>query len=334
MIALLATVLLAASAADPVVPSATPAPAAPPGRVLNRVAAVVNGEVITLRDLEERAGPEWKAAEAQAAGPARDKARRELLRTVLDTAVSEKLIEAQARELGVEVTEAELDAVVEDVKKNNRLDDAAFERALAQEGLTLEMLRQRFRKMLVARKVIGSRLADRIRVADEDVKAYWQQHPNEFLADFEVRVRHIFLKVASPNDEPRARAQGEKLLARLQAGEDFAEVARQASEGPSAADGGDLGWVKRRLLEREVENAAFALEPGQLSGLVRARAGFHILRAEERRGGEPRPFDQVKDEIRSRLNAEQAEGHQQQYVAELRKNALVEVNLPELQGAR
>jgi peptidyl-prolyl cis-trans isomerase SurA len=152
MIALLATVLLAASAADPVAPAATPAPAAPPGRVLNRVAAVVNGEVITLRDLEERAGPEWKAAEAQAAGPARDKARRELLRTVLDTAVSEKLIEAQARELGVEVTEAELDAVVEDVKKNNRLDDAAFERALAQEGLTLEMLRQRFRKMLVARR--------------------------------------------------------------------------------------------------------------------------------------------------------------------------------------
>jgi peptidyl-prolyl cis-trans isomerase SurA len=331
MIHLLAAVLLSAS---PAALATAPAATATPGRVVNRIAAVVNGDVITLRDLEDRAGPEWKAVEAQPAGPTRDKARRDLLRTVLDTLVSERLIEGQARELGVEITEAELDTVIDDVKKNNRLDDAGFERALAQEGLTLEMLRQRFRKMLVARKVIGNRLADRIKVADDDVKAYWQQHPGEFLADVEVRVRHVFLKVTSPADEARVRAVGAKVLARLQAGEDFAQVARETSEGPSAADGGDLGWVKRRLLEREVENAAFALEPGQTSGLVRARAGFHILRAEERRGGEPRPFDQVKDEIRARLNAEQAEGHQQQYVAELRKNALVEVNLPELQGSR
>jgi peptidyl-prolyl cis-trans isomerase SurA len=182
-------------------------------------------------------------------------------------------------------------------------------------------------------RVVQVRVRARIKVTDEDLKNYYQQHGQEFASGHEIKVRHIFLQVpagAASAEEARVREKGQKVLARLRGGEDFAKVARETSQGPSAADGGDLGWLRRGVIQPEVERAAFALETGQFSDLVRTRTGFQIVKVEGRRGGEPRPFDQVKDEIRDRLTNDQADVLRQQYVAELRKDALIEVKIPEL----
>lgn len=309
-----------------------PAPA-PPGRTLNRIAAIVNGDVITLRDLEERAGAALRQAQAEAEGPARDRARARALKGAFDALVAEKLLDAQAKELGIEVTESEIDQVVTETKQRYRLDDEALDRALATEGSSRQAYRLRVKRDLEGFRVVQLRVRARIKVTDEDLKNYYQQHQGEFAAGHEIRVRHIFLQIPSggaPADEARVREKGEKVLARLEAGEDFAAVARQVSQGPSAADGGDLGWLRRGVVQPEVEKAAFALETGQISGLVRTRAGFQILKVEERRGGEPKPFDEVKDEIRDHLTNDQADVLRQQYVAELRKDAFIELRLPEL----
>jgi peptidyl-prolyl cis-trans isomerase SurA len=182
-------------------------------------------------------------------------------------------------------------------------------------------------------RVVQVRVRARIKVTDEDLKNYYQQHEQEFASGYEIKVRHIFLQVpagAAPAEEARVREKGQKVLARLRGGEDFAKVARETSQGPSAADGGDLGWLRRGVIQPEVERAAFALETGQVSDLIRTRTGFQIVKVEGRRGGEPRPFDQVKDEIRDKLTNDQADVLRQQYVAELRKDALIEVKIPEL----
>ena len=312
--------------------SAAPEPA-PPGRVLNRIAALVNGEPITLRDLQQRAGPDWQQVEAMAAGPDRDRATTRLLKAAFEVIVAERLLQGQVKELGLEATEAEVGAAVEDIKKKNRLDDAAFDRALLNEGLTREMLRARIRGDLESMRVIQMKIRSRLKVSDEDLQNYYQQHEREFASGIEVHVRHIFLQLpaaAAAAEEAKARARGEKLLQRLAAGEDFAKLAREASQGPSASEGGDLGWLRRGVVQPEVEKAAFALETGQVSGLVRTRTGFQILKVEGRRGGEPRPFDQVKDEIRDKLTYEQGDVLRQQYVAELKKDAVIELRMPEL----
>ena len=312
---------------------AAPSPPAPPGRTLNRVAAIVNGDVITLRDLEERAGAALRQAQSEAEGPARDRARARALKGAFDALVAEKLLDAQAKELGIEVTESEIDQVVAETKQRFRLDDEALDRALAAEGSTRQAYRLRVKRDLEGFRVVQMRVRARIKVTDEDLVNYYRQHQGEFASGQEIRVRHIFLQLpggAAPADEARVREKGEKILARLRAGEDFAAVARQVSQGPSAADGGDLGWLRRGVVQPEVEKAAFALETGQVSGLVRTRTGFQILKVEERRGGEPRPFDEVKDEIRDHLTNDQADVLRQQYVAELRKDAFVELRLPEL----
>ena len=198
-----------------------------------------------------------------------------------------------------------------------------------------EALRERIRGQLQNFAVLQQKVGGRVKVSDQELENYYRSHPQEFQGEDEVRVRHIFLPVpegAAPAEVRRAQAEGERLLARLRAGEDFAKLAREVSKGPTAETGGDLGWLKRGTFQKALEDAAFALAPGQLSPLVRVGQGFHLLQAVERRKANGRGFEDVKELIRDRLIGEQAERYRDQYVAELRREAVIDVRLPELQA--
>lgn len=305
--------------------------AAPQGQIFDRVAAVVNGEVVTLSELEERAGELQRSALAKGADPA--KARAQALQTAFDQAVAEKLLSSQVVALQLEVTDAQIDAAVEDIKRRNRFSSEQLEEALASQGLTREAFRKNIKRDLEIFQILNLKVKSRVKITDEDVKSYYQSHPGEFEGDEQVRVRHIFLalsKSATPAEEARVQSEAEKVWQRIRAGGDFAKLARALSQGPSAADGGDLGWLKRGVVQPELEKAAFALSAGQVSPVIKTRAGFHILKVEERRTGQARPFDEVKEEIRNRLMTEQIESYRGQYVSELKKDATIDIRIPEL----
>ncbi len=328
--ALLLSLALAATPAAPAAPAASPAPAR---RVLNRVAALVNGQVVTLQEIEQRAGSALRAAEEYPAGAAREKARAEALQRAFDAIVADKLFEEKAKELEIEVTDQQVEAAIEGVKKQNGFSDAQFEQALRAEGMDPSAYRARIRRELQTFQLLQYKVGSKVKASDEDLRNYYQSHPQEFEGAEEVHVRHIFLPLpdgAGEAEVARARAEGERILQRLKVGEDFAKVAREASKGPSAPDGGDLGWLRRGTIQPDFEDAAFALETGRFSGLVRVGAGLHVIKVEERRRGGAQTFEEAKDEIRTRLMEEQGEGYRQQFVAELRRDALVDVKLAEL----
>ena len=305
----------------------------PQGRVLDRVAALVNGEVVTLLELEERAGPELRRVENQPPGPSRDRERTRVLKEAFDGAVSERLFQAQVAALGVEITDAEIDSVIQDVKRRNGLDDDRLDEALRAQGMDRAAYRKAVKRDLESMRLVQLKIRSKVKVTDEDVKNYWQTHPQEFRAGEEVRVRHIFLPLppdAGGAEVARVDAIAARALARVKGGEDFGKVALEMSQGPSARDGGELGWLKRGTVQPDVEKVAFSLQPGQISGLVRTRPGYQIIQVEERRGGGPRPFEEVKEEVRDRLVNEQGDTYRAQYIAELRKDAVIEVKIPEL----
>lgn len=307
--------------------------ASTPPEVVDRVAATVNGEVVTLLELQDRAGPELRRIEAQPPGPSRDKERAAALKVAFEALVAERLFSAQIAALGVEVTDPEVDAVVEDVKRRNGLDDDRLDEALAAQGMDRASYRKSVKRDLESMRLVQLKIRNKVKVTDEDVKNYWQSHPQEFRTDEEVRVRHVFLALregAPAAEAARVRAQAEKALARIRRGEDFALVARQASQGPSASEGGELGWLRRGTVQPDLEKVAFALQPGETSEIIRTRQGFQILQVEQRRGGGPKPLDEVKEQVRDRLINEQGDSYRAQYVAELRKDAVIDVRIPEL----
>jgi peptidyl-prolyl cis-trans isomerase SurA len=306
-----------------------------PGEVVDRVAATVNGEVVTLSEVAERAGLEYQRADQLPQGKERDEARAAALRRAFDLIVAEKLLAKQAQALQLEVTEQQVDAAVADIRTRNRFSDEDLDRALTEQGLDRATFRAQIRRELETYQVLQFKVRGRVKVSDDDLRNYYQTHPQEFGGEEELHVRHIFLPLpenASPADEAKARAAGEKVLQRLKAGEDFASVARQVSKGPSAEDGGDLGWLRRGTIQKALEDAAFALKNGQFSGLVRAGPGFHVVKVEGRRRGGEKSFEDAKEEIRARLIDEQAGATRQQYLDELRRDAAIDVKMPELRG--
>jgi peptidyl-prolyl cis-trans isomerase SurA len=309
--------------------------AASPGEVVDRVAATVNGEVVTLSEVAERAGAEYERAGLLPAGKEREEARAAALRRAFDQIVAEKLLAAEAQALQLEVSEQQVQAAVEDIKTRNRFDDEQLARALAEQGLDLPAFRAQVRRELETYQVLQYRVRGKVKVTDEDLRNYYQRHPQEFGGEDELKVRHIFLPLpedATAAEEARARALGDKVLQRLKTGEDFAKVAREVSKGPSAEDGGDLGWLRRGTIQKSLEDAAFALKDGQISGLVRAGPGLHVLEVEARRRGGERSFEDVKEEIRAHLLDEAAAQTRQQYLDELRRAAAIDVRIPELRG--
>jgi peptidyl-prolyl cis-trans isomerase SurA len=313
---------------------AAPASTAPDRRQIDRVAAVVNGEVVTFSELVARSGTEYRRADAMPPGASRDRARAKALQSAFDQVVAERLVEGEAKTLGIEVTEAQIDAAVDDVKKRNNLSDEMLKQALASEGLDLKAYRERLRKDFENHLLIMAKVQNRVKVSDDDIRGYYQSHLSEFAGEEQVKLRLILLSVpagAPAAEDARVKASGEVLLTRLAAGEDFADLARQVSQGPGASSGGDLGWVKKGTMPIDLERVAFVLAPGQNSGLVRAKTGWIILKAEDKRASKAPPLDEVKDRIREKIGNQQAEIYRKQYIDELKREAVIETKIPELE---
>jgi peptidyl-prolyl cis-trans isomerase SurA len=117
---------------------------------------------------------------------------------------------------------------------------------------------------------------------------------------------------------------------RLATGEPFTEVAKAISKGPGAGEGGDLGWMRRGTLQRALEEVVFNLKDGELSTLVRAGPGLHLFKVEERRQNGGRSFEQAKEEVRERLSMEQTQAYREQYLGELKRDAVIDVLLTQL----
>lgn len=320
--------------------SQTPAP--PPGvstvpqegrTVVNRVAALLNGEVVTLRDLQDRAGEDLRRASAAPAGAERDQATRRALRRAWEALLAEKLFRAQAVALQLEVSDAQVDSAVDDIKTRNRFDDTQLDLALAGQGLDRAAFKAQIRRELETMQVLNYKVRSRVKVTEEDLRNYYQTHPAAFGGEEELHVRHLLLALAA--DAPAAavqaaQAQGARLQQRLQAGEDFAALVREVSKGAGAEVDGDLGWLKRGQIQKQLEDAFVGLADGQVSKLVRSGPGLHLFKLEERRRAGGKTFDQAKEEIRDALVQEQTGSYRDQYLAELKRDAVIELRMAEL----
>jgi peptidyl-prolyl cis-trans isomerase SurA len=329
---------LALALADPAAPPAAAATnaatSAGPRQLVNRTVAVVNGDVVTLQELQDRAGEEWKRVARMPAGAEREQVARSTLRKAYEVVLAEKLFHAQAQALQVEISDQQIDQAVAGKQAEMKVNERQFDEVLAEAGLNRAAYRVMVRRDLENYRVLEAKVRSRVKVQDDDVKNYYQLHQHDYAGEEELHVRHIFLPLpedASPAAEQAARAEGEKVVQRIASGEEFAKVARQVSKGPGAEDGGDLGWLRRGTIQKALEDVAFALQDGQVSRLVRSGPGLHLFKVDERRHGGGKTLDQAKDEIRDRLSYEQLQTYRDQYLSELKRDAVVEVTLADLQ---
>jgi len=295
--------------------------------IKDRIAAVVNGQPITLSEVEERVAPELARVPA---GPGGDAQRKQILHQALEQLIDEQLVHGEASTLGIEVGDDELQRLLEQLARENRMNMQQFKQALAQQGLSLDSVRESVKRQQVMVRLIQYKVKPR-RVSDEEVQAAYSSMTRN--SEYEVRARDIFVSApdsATASQESAARAKADAALRRIRGGESFAKVARDVSDGPTAREGGDLGYFRRGQMLTELEEAAFSLSPGGVSGLIRVHGdhgGYHLVTVEDRRQLPPRPLSEVQEEIRNKLAGESMAKEREHYLSQLRKTAQIDQKL-------
>lgn len=306
-------------------------PALARAELVDRIAAVVNNDLITQSEVEARAAADLARLRPDPDPTRRAEQRAELIKKSLELLIGEKLLEAQIKELSIEVTDSEVDLSLEEVKKQNGLSSDQLEAALTQEGYSMATYKVFLKKNLARSKLVNLKVRNKLKIADEDLKAEYARWARDESQDQEVHCRHILVQLPAkptPEQVEAARVKAVALAAEARKpGVDFAALARKKSEGPSAAEGGDLGFFKRGVMVAEFERPAFTLAVGGVSDPVRTKFGWHVLKVVERRALAAPPFDEVKEQLRQRMLTGQLEKYTQQYVQELRAAAVVEVKM-------
>ena len=163
---------------------------------------------------------------------------------------------------------------------------------------------------------------------DVDARAFYDNNPDKFKQAATVRASHILLKVpenAPEAEKTKARTQIEGILKRARSGEDFAALAKQYSQDGSAAQGGDLGYFERERMVPAFSQAAFALQPGQLSDVVTTQFGFHIIKVTDRKPPAAVPYEQVSARIVDYLSSQKKQQRMAQFIEDAKKRARIEV---------
>lgn len=284
--------------------------------VVDRVVAVVNNEVITLSDLQREESLKK-----------RDTVRDD--RLVLEDMIDRKLQMAAAKRAGVDVTDKELDDAVADIMKRNSMDMVQFSVALAKEGLTFEQYKEELREQITLSRLFNKYVRSSVNVDEAEARAFYQNNPKTFSLPEEIRVRRIFLAVpeqATPDQAAAIKEKAQSVYARVQKGEDFIHLVREASQGETASQDGDLGFMQREDALPEIVEAARALKPGESSRPFRCAGGYNIIKLEEVRTP-VKPFEKVKDEIMKTLYEQKLENTYRSWLQALRGDSHIENRL-------
>ncbi len=288
---------------------------------------MVNRDIIALSEVNTKASMELSRTQGEPDGKKRGELRQQILQKALDQLIGEKLLDQQAKDLNVEVTEAQIDAGIEDVKKQNKIDGDQFEKLLLNEGYTMASYRAFMKKHMARMTLINLKVRNKVKVSDEDVKAEYARYAKTESDDMEVHVRHLLVQLpagANPAQVEEGRKKAVALAVEARApGADFAKLAKAKSEGASKGDGGDLGFFRRGVMVPEFERVAFNMKVGGVSDPVRTNLGWHVLKVEERRALPAKTFEEMKEPLREQLFRNQLEKFSEQHVQELKSQAVI-----------
>lgn len=293
---------------------------------LPEVVAKVNGQEIKKGELLQGAQA-MQMQLAQMGQPAAPTVA--FFRDALKQVIAVVLLQQEAKAQGVTATEQEVQQQI-DARKRAFPTEDAYQAALAQAGLTESRLRQQMGDQIAVQKYLKGQFGQSPSVTEQATREFYEQNKAQLQQPEQLHLRHILVRFqpnASPADKQQARQKADSLLARVQAGEDFAKLAQEHSDDPgSKANGGDLGWMGRGQTVPAFEKAAYALtQPNELSPVVESPFGYHIIQFLERKAPAAVPYEQVKDRIALLLKQQQTQKQVEDRVRVLREKAKVEI---------
>jgi peptidyl-prolyl cis-trans isomerase C len=305
-------------------------PPAAPGAFYPALAARVNGKPILGRDLERLVRGELATIGNPSWTNLRDEYRQDLTSKHLGALIASELMYQKAVAGGLKAADTEVQAELAKIVKSYP-SDADMNAALARQGMDRARLVKDLERSLIVNRFIQDNAAKKAAVTPNELSEYYAGHTEEFRHPDMVRTSHILITVkqgATQEQDKQARQRAVELLARAKKGEDFAKLAKENSEDPSAPQGGDIGYISNGDAAPEYEAAAFALEPGAVSEVVRTDFGYHIIKVTDKKKAGVSTLDEARAELTAFLKNQKAQAELGKIVDGLRAQAKIEVFLP------
>lgn len=328
----------------PSTPPATTPPAQAPqsfkSEIIQRVLVKVNGEAFTQTDLE-RLQTETLAQQNQQANvkdaqtdSVLQRRLQQITPGILVKAVDDMLLVQKARELGYKMSDDQYKKLVDNIKADNHLNDEQFKAALVQEGLTQEQLRKNLEQGYLEQAVQQTEVMGHSQMTEQEARQYYNSHQSEFMTPARVVLREILVSVStsqsggqttfSAGSDEAAREKANQIHDRLTKGEDFAKVAAEVSDSATKSSGGVIGAVNVADMSDTLRPIIDALKPGDFTTPIRTPRGYQILKLDSRSETQPKPFDDVRDQIAQKIYEARVGGETQKYLQKLRAQALIE----------
>lgn len=314
------------------------------GEVIEQVLVRVNGEIITKSEFEQRQvtalrqRPELANGSADAAEV--KKAIEEITPALILSAVDELLLLQRGKEMGASMGDQQFSSIIENIKKENKLEtDADFQAALKQENMTIADLRRTMERQMIVSRVQQQEVSDKISVSEDEAKAYYASHKDQFTSSSEISLREILIEVPTSEagvnvaKDEEARAKAEAVRSRLVAGEPFARLAGEVSDAASKANGGLIGPFQSGDLNPSLQKLIDPLKVGDLSPVTRVTKGYQILRLESRTEEATKSFENARGEISDRVAQDKHRVELLKFLDQLRGQAIIQWRNDELKKA-
>ncbi len=287
--------------------------------IVDRIVAVVNDDIITLSRLHKAVQPYLQQVTSSRRSEAEKKQMVEAMeKKVLQTMIDRTLTRQEAVRQQISVSDDEVQAAIDNFKQQNGLDQEAFEKGLASEGISLEEYRERIREDIMHSHLVNRVVRSRIIVTREEIEAYYHAHPEKFKGEKKYHLYNILVAT---------EAEAQQVLSRLDQGLSFSEAAQRFSTASNAGDGGELGIFDMDTFNDTIKAAVQPLKKGEYSQVISTQQGYQIIYVQDILGADGTTLEQAKDEIQEILYREKGEEKLARWIESLKKNAHIKIML-------
>jgi peptidyl-prolyl cis-trans isomerase C len=288
-------------------------------------AALVNGVAISMEQYNKELNVQL-ARVSQQGKQVSDDQMAALKKNILDSLIEREVLYQQSQKVGIQVTDQKVDEQLAGIKKRFP-NETEYKNALNKMNLSEDEVKLQIKRGLSIRALIDQQITNKVVITDEESKAYYDKNPQMFKQPEQIKASHILIKVDAKADDAQkaeARKKIEAVQQKLKDGGDFAALAKEYSEGPSSAKGGDLGYFRRGQMVKPFEEAALALKPNEVSDIVETRFGYHLIIVYDNKPEQTLAYADVNDKIKQRMKQEKIEKEAVKYVDKLKKDATLE----------
>lgn len=297
--------------------------------VLDRIVAVVNDDIILMSEV--KAGLKPYVEKIRAMGYPEEQERHMISRLsgdLIEKMIDQRLTIQQADQMGISVSDQEVERTISRIKESGGYSEEKLKEEMIREGLSMPDYRKEIRDQLIRTKLVDYEVKSKIVVTEEDIRAYYENHPEEFQGEVRYHLRNIFMRVSSfagAEEKTAVLRRMEDVYEKLEAGADFAEMARRYTDSSLASSGGDLGYFKFEDLAPRIQEALEGKPEDSYTEILDTDQGFQIFYIENIAEEPAKSLASVSDAIHDRIYKQRVNERFESWIRDLRERSHIRV---------